>query len=188
MLRCGRCENRLFSSPRADRRRYVCLSGPDHGGCGRLTVTAPALEELITEAVLYRLDSPELADTIHGRGSSDDRIQILSTDLDAADARREELSTAYGEGTIEIAEWLIARRPIEQRIEQTTRALARLTKTSNLTTFMGTGSELRAAWAGLNLDRQHAIVKAVLDHAAIAPGRAGVQSVELERVSPIWRV
>lgn len=38
MLRCGQCGGVLFSSPRATTRRYVCLSGPDHGGCGRLTV------------------------------------------------------------------------------------------------------------------------------------------------------
>lgn len=57
MLRCGRCGNKLFSSRRQDTRRYVCLSGPDHGGCGRLTVVAPPLEEWLAEAVLYRLDS-----------------------------------------------------------------------------------------------------------------------------------
>ena len=40
MLRCGRCGNRLFSQARHSNpdnrvRRYVCLKGPDHGGCGR---------------------------------------------------------------------------------------------------------------------------------------------------------
>ena len=57
LLRCGRCGNRLFSSARRRDRRYVCLSGPDHGGCGRLTVVADPLERWITDTVLYRLQS-----------------------------------------------------------------------------------------------------------------------------------
>ncbi|WP_212721813.1 recombinase family protein [Nocardioides dongxiaopingii] len=187
LLRCGRCGNRLFSSPRADRRRYVCLSGPDHGGCGRLTVTAPPLEAILAEAVLYRLDSPELADAMTGRTSTDQRTRALSAELDTLTDRRDELSKAYGDGLITMPEWLTARRPIESGIEQTTRALARLTNTSALTGLVGTGNELRTAWNTLNLDRQHAIVKAVLDHAVIAPGRAGVHTVELERVQPLWQ-
>jgi site-specific DNA recombinase len=57
MLRCGKCGNRLYSSARENSRRYVCLSGPDHGGCGRLTVVADPLERFIADAVLYRLDT-----------------------------------------------------------------------------------------------------------------------------------
>ena len=67
MLRCGKCGNRLFSSARADTRRYVCLSGPDHGGCGALTITADPLERLVADAVLFRLDTADLADTLSGR-------------------------------------------------------------------------------------------------------------------------
>lgn len=56
--RCGKCEGKLFSSRRQNSRRYVCQSGPDHGGCGRLTVVAEPLEQFVTEQVLYRLDTP----------------------------------------------------------------------------------------------------------------------------------
>ncbi|HMK99492.1 MAG TPA: recombinase family protein, partial [Acidimicrobiales bacterium] len=52
LLRCGRCGNRLFSAARVNRRRYVCNSGPDHGGCGKMTVVAGPVEELIADAVL----------------------------------------------------------------------------------------------------------------------------------------
>lgn len=85
-----------------------------------------------------------------------------------------------------MSEWLTARRPIDERIEQTERALARLTRTAALAGRAGNVHELAAARRGLNLDRQHAIVKAVLDHAVIAPGCAGVRTVELERVTPVW--
>lgn len=150
-------------------------------------MTAEPLEELIAEGVLYRLDSPELTDAIAGRTSTDIHTRTLADDLDQAKERMDELAKAYGDGMIGMQEWLTARRPIEQRIEQTSRQLARLTKTTALAGMVGNGHQLREAWAGLNLDRQHSIVKAVLDHAVIAPGRAGVHTVELERVTPIWR-
>lgn len=188
LLRCGKCSNRLFSSPRVNRRRYVCLAGPDHGGCGRLTVTAEPLEDLITAAVLFRLDSPELGDAMTGRHSTDAQTAALAAQHDAAKARMDELATAFGEGVVSMSEWVTAKRPIEQRLEQTTRQLARLTRTTALAGLVGNGEQLRSSWATLNLTRQHAIVKAVLDHAVIAPGRPGIQTVELERVAPVWRV
>src|SRR3712207_4958755 len=45
LLRCGRCGGQLFAAPRENSRRYVCLSGPDHGGCGRLTGVAEPPED-----------------------------------------------------------------------------------------------------------------------------------------------
>lgn len=43
------------------------MAGPDHGGCGRLTVVAAPVEDLLARAVLLRLDSPDLADALSGR-------------------------------------------------------------------------------------------------------------------------
>lgn len=83
MLRCGRCGNRLFSqacyhNPDRRVRRYVCLTGPDQGGYGRLTVVAEPVEQLVTDAVLARLDSPHLADALAGRTSPDHDVADLS--------------------------------------------------------------------------------------------------------------
>jgi site-specific DNA recombinase len=98
LLRCGRCDNKLFSSARGERRRYVCASGPDHGGCGRLTVVAPPLEELIADAVLYRLDTPELADALAGRAAADERSAALAEELSADRAQLDELAASTPSG------------------------------------------------------------------------------------------
>ena len=113
MLRCGKCDNRLFSSYRADsaRRRYVCLSGPDHGGCGRMTVVAAPVEEWIAEAVLYRLDTDTIADQLAGRRPTDERTATLSDELAADESRLAELADAYGAGHVTLSEWLTAKDP-----------------------------------------------------------------------------
>jgi hypothetical protein len=45
----------------------------------------------------------------------------------------------------------------------------------------GNGQQLRASWDELNLTRQAAIVRAVLDHAVIAPGFLGARTLDPDR-------
>jgi DNA invertase Pin-like site-specific DNA recombinase len=188
LLRCGKCDKKLFSSVREERRRYVCLSGPDQGGCGRLTVVAPPLEELIAEAVLYRLDTPELADALAGRAAADEHSAALAEQLSADRAQLDELAGLFAERAITSREWLTARKSIEERVNHAERQLARASHSDALAGLVGNGSALRAQWASLNLTRQHAIVAAILDHAVIGPGAPGARSLDPARVTPIWRL
>ncbi len=193
MLRCGRCGNRLYSQARHSNpqnrvRRYVCLRGPDHGGCGRLTVVAAPVEELLTEAVLARLDSPQLADVLAGKATADADVAALAAQVDADQQRLDELAGLYADGAITAREWIAARDPITDRITAARRDIAAATDTTAVYELAGTGSALRTGWADLDLGRQQAIVKAVLDHAVIAPGTPGARRLDIDRVAPVWRV
>ncbi len=188
LLRCGRCGKRLYSARRRESRRYVCQSGPDHGGCGHLTVVADPLEILVADAVLYRLDTPDLAEALAGRARQDKDTARL---MDAVSADREQLAVLtahYADRRIPINEWLAARTIIEDRMKVTEKRLRRATSTVHLTGVIGQGQALRTQWATLNLSRQFAIVKAILDHAVILPGKTGARTLDPERVKPIWRL
>jgi site-specific DNA recombinase len=169
-------------------RRYVCLSGPDHGGCGRLTVVAGPLEELIAAAVLYRLDTPALADAVAGRAAQDEQSAALAETIAADRAQLDELAQLYASRAIPAREWLAARAPIEGRIHDTERRLARMTSTDALAGLVGNGTRLLPQWAELNVTRQHAIVGAVLDHAVIGPGTPGARGLDPARVDLVWRL
>ena len=188
LVRCGRCESTLYSQARATSRRYVCLSGPDHGGCGRLTVVAAPLEELVTNAVLYRLDTAELADTLAGRNRTDTQAAGLTDAIAADRAQLDELAGLYAARDIGVREWMAARRPIEDRIADADKRLGRLTQSSALVGLVGNGRALRSTWDELNLTRQHAIIAAVLDHVTIAPGTLGARQLDPNRVDPAWRL
>jgi site-specific DNA recombinase len=192
MLRCGRCDTRLFSAarhqPAGVRRRYVCSSGPDHGGCGRLTVVAEPVEDVIVDAVLSRLDSPMLAHYMAGRTQSDAALAALSETLAADQRQLEELAGLYAAGAVTAREWIAARDPIQHRIQLTEKELAAATGTSAVAGLAGQGSVLRGQWPDLTLDRRHAIVKAVLDHAVIAPGVPAARRLDINRVQPVWRI
>lgn len=187
LLRCGRCGNRLYSSARVNTRRYVCASGPDHGGCGRLTVVADPVEQLIADAVLIRLSSPDLAHALAGRASADEQSAALAEQIAADRDQLEELATMYGTKDITAKEWMSARNPIEQRLRDSERRLSRATSTSALDGLIGLGGALGAQWADLNLDRQHAVITTLLDHAVITPGTPGARSLDPARVQPHWR-
>lgn len=196
MLRCGRCNNVLFSQARhpnhpgsrTPTRRYVCLSGPDHGGCGRLTVVAEPVEALITQAVLTRLDSPELADALAGKVNQNAELDAVAEQLAADQARLEELAGLYADGQVTAREWMTARDPIQARIRDAERRLAQAADTGPLHSVVGNAGRLRGGWHTIGLDRRQAIVKTVLDHAVIAPGTPGARSLDINRVQPQWRL
>lgn len=187
LVHCGRCDGKLFSSRRPDARRYVCMGGPDHGGCGKMTIVAEPLEELVTAAVLYRLDSPQLAEVLQGHAAQDEQTAALSEQLVADRAQLAELAQMFAVREIGRVEWLTAREAIDARVSDTERRLARMTRNDALDGVVGNGAALSATWAELSLSRQHAIVKAVMDRAVVAPGKRS-PVFNPERVDLVWRI
>jgi site-specific DNA recombinase len=187
LLRCGVCDSVLVARPRQDgSRRYVCAKGPGLPGCGKVAIVAEPVEGFIAEAVLYRLDTPELAEALEGAATPDDSADRAN--LAADKAQLEELATAYGEKEVTFAEYLVARRPIEARIEAGRRALARLTRTEAITPYIGNSSGLRDSFVDLPLTSQRAIVASVLDRIVVQPAVPGRNRFDPGRLEPVWRI
>jgi len=187
LLVCGHCGERLVARPRGDgTRRYACAKGPGFSGCNKTAINAEPLEPFIAEAVLHRLDSPELAAALTQRPPEPDG-QRWYDQLDTDQAQLEELATAYGQREITMAEWRKARDPIEQRISAARKQLAKTTRASALDPFIGKSDELRSDWGNLDLSQQHAIVAAVLDHLVVGPARRGYNRFDETRLTPLWR-
>lgn len=187
LLRCGLCGETLVSRPKAGgARAYVCAKGPGFSGCGRITVMAEPLEQFVVEAVLYRLDSPELAAAMSGEPGDPD-AQRWQAEIEQSRAELDELAAMYGRREIGLSEWQAARTPIERRVTDAKKQLGRLTRTTALAGQIGHATELRERWTTLPLSRQHAIVAAVLDHLVVAPGRRGYNKFDVGRFTPAWR-
>jgi hypothetical protein len=179
----------LTARPRADHeRRYICAKGPGNPGCGAIAVLAEPLEAFITEAVLYRLDTPALAAALAGKIREDEAAAASHARLEKDNAQLAELADAYGQQFISLAEYLAARVPIQRRIDAARRELSRLTQTSAVGRYVGAATVLRQAWPDLPLTRQHAVVAAILDHAVVSPAVRGRSVFDPQRVSPLWRL
>lgn len=154
-----------------------------------MAIVAPGIEELVQAAVLYRLDSPELAEALNGRNNQDEATAALSDSLAVDRTQLNELAQMYAVREIGRSEWMTARKPIDARITDVERRLSRMTRTDALAGIVGNGAALAQQWASLNLSRQHAIVKAVLDHVVISPAdRRGQREVNPDRADLVWRI
>jgi site-specific DNA recombinase len=189
MCRCGLCGTKMYSVPRWETRRYLCRSGTDFDkGCGRMAINALSLERLIAEAVLYRLDTPDLAAAMAGRARDEDAAAALQATIDADVAQLEELTKLYASRSISAVEWVQARDTIEARLGESRKQYEHVRGFSEVSDFVGNSDALRRQWGTLNLDRQRAIVKSVLDHVVILPAKRNTNVLDPTRVNPIWRI
>jgi site-specific DNA recombinase len=188
LLKCSICGATLVARPRGDgERRYVCAKGPGLPGCGGIAILADPLEQLVAEAVLHRLDTPELAAALVGAASEDVDAEAAHSSLAADRAQLDQLATAYGEVQITFSEYLAARKPIESRIEAGQRKISRLTQTTAIADHVGDATELRSTWADLPLNRQRSVVAAVLDRLVVGRALKGRNRFDPDRVTPVWR-
>lgn len=187
LLRCGLCGESLVARPRSGgQRRYACARGPGLSGCGHVYINADQVEAFVVEAVLWRLDSPELTAALRAPRDEPD-AERLQHETEDAQAQLTELADAYGNKLIGLPEWLAARKPIEARLTAARKQLAKASRTSALEDHLGDSAGLRERWQTLDLTRQRAIVAAVLDHTTVAPGRPGYNKFDPQRLTPVWR-
>lgn len=188
LLRCGLCGAPMVARPTAERvRRYVCAKGPGQAGCGRMSATAEPVEQLVAEAVLLRLDTPEMAAALAESHAQQAELAELHDRVAADQAMLDELIADYTDHRITRSEWLAARDSIQARIDQNRRRLSRLSPTTAVDEYAGHADLLRPAWAGLPLSRQQAVVRVILDHVVVHPAKPG-RGFDPDRFSPVWRL
>jgi DNA invertase Pin-like site-specific DNA recombinase len=184
IARCGRCGSPLWNSNRTDngRRvsRYCCIKRPGAPGCGATTVVAERLDELITDAVLHRLGTRAMAKALRKppRRRVDVDVTRLERDL-------EDLAADFGAGSISRREWLAARKPLDERLARARRTLDATNGTAALAPFHGT--DVRETWDKLDVDRQRAVLSALIDRVVVRPAtKPGTFTPD--RVDVVWRV
>lgn len=146
MCRCSKCGNKMFSIMRYETRRYLCRSGPGFYGCGSVSITAGPIEEIIAEAVLFRLDTPELEAVLNGKALQAPHTTALQASVDADVAQLEELAQNYADRAVSAAKWIQARKTIEARLANTRKRLVSAMGAQDAFHYIGQGSALRSPW------------------------------------------
>lgn len=188
LLRCGKCGATLHSAPTNGRRRYGCTMDAAGRGCGGIFIYAEMLEAFITEAILMRLDTPQMLAALNQAPAGNDEATAVAGQIQTDTSRMDGLATMWADGEMSRAEWITARNRIEPRLVANRAALTRLTQRDAVAAYAGRGTELRDRWDSLTLSRQVAVVKAVLDHAIILPATTpGRRGLDPARIEPVWR-
>jgi site-specific DNA recombinase len=75
------------------------------------------LEKFIAQAVLYRLDSPAMHETLTDGGADQDEARRVADAIQADTNRMDDLAAMWADGEISRAEWSKARKRIQDRLE-----------------------------------------------------------------------
>lgn len=188
LLVCHHCGERLVARPRSGgKRRYACAKGPGFSGCGKTYITADEAELVVTEALLHRLDSAGLQRAQEQRLRKAPAAQRWLEEAEQAQQQLAELAEMYGRREVSLVEWKAARKPIEQRLSNARKQLAKVSRSSVLDRYIGNGAGLRAEWDSLDLSQQHAIAAAVFDSVRVGPGRRGYNRFDESRLTTVVR-
>jgi len=187
VVRCGLCGAEMVSGGQRHNPYYLCKRRPNSVACGHVAMNGTALDRIITEAVLTRLDSPEFVAAVAKRdrttNGADDLVTVLTSDRD----RLEELGRLWAAGEIPTAGWKTANAELQRRIESAERRLASQAGTSVLAGLPGNGAQLRKQWESLSISRRAAVVRAMLDEVTVHPAAYHGSRDFLARVTPHWR-
>jgi len=155
--------------------RNVCGAGNGLRGCGGVSIVGEPLEEFVTDAVLFRLDTPALAEALSRTDSPEDRSADLLSSLRADEAQLEELARAYARKQISLSEWAHRSQRIEGRLAAQRDRLQRTDHQRTLRAVAGQGNALRRRWPELNLDQRRAVIDTLVDRLG-GPSRPAPQA------------
>jgi site-specific DNA recombinase len=194
LLRCWKCggEQRMGGGAylyHADGRRiprYVCPAPPE--GCAGTTVQMESADRIVSDMVLYRLDSPELAKMLKARRGSATKDATLMNDLAAAEGRQRELDAAWARGEMSGERLASRQRELDEVIDGLRRQLALIRQVEPLERILGEPSGLRSTWNALPTSRQRAIIDVLIEKIVVHPPTTRGPTVDVNRFEPIWRV
>lgn len=187
MAVCGCCGAALVARPKQGGTRcYVCASGIDFSGCGKIRRLADPIETYVVEEALSAWDPVKLSDALTARAGNGDH-NGLGAELVRYEDRLEALKRAhYVEGEITRADYLQLGAELEARIENLQRQVAG--RASRRTLSVIPGGDLRAWWDGASLDRRRAVLVLVLDQVVVLPAVKGRNFFDPACVRIDWKV
>ncbi|MDN4595899.1 recombinase family protein [Leifsonia virtsii] len=188
LLRCGRCGGVLFHSGPPNIRRYQCQLATDDSTCGRLYINALKIEGWAAAAAIMRLDAPGMTSLLAARVTDDDRHTAQIADVMKAERALTELAEMLGAGELSRAEYAAARKVAAERHVEALRELDRATGTHVLDGIDPDRAALTRSWERLDLPRQRAIMRTLLEYAIIHPRPRGTRKLDPTRIEARWTV
>lgn len=185
MVFCGLCGKPLRSRPdRTGKRRYVCSALPAHGGCGRMGIVADPLEDMVVAAVLRVLDDPALDARMAEHDGADAEQRLVVDEITRDEATLRELSNDfYIERRISRVEYESAASGLRERVATARGRLRRRRRTPVLAEVSGHAVD---RWPALGLDRQRAVIAALIERIDIAPSARIGSRFDVDRVYVTW--
>jgi site-specific DNA recombinase len=180
LLVCGNCGHALAGSSRTPRpgadgaarpvvTSFICNTA--QGGCGKIRIDYPPVEQWVLGMVFARLDVPGVRDALSTReeaGDDDDLRQRIAD----AQRRLEGLDDQYADGILDGQRY---RRQVERLSKQVAEMRAGLAEAQRSTFVIDTnGRSLRDVWGEHDPTWQRTLLGHLIEKVVIEPHPAGV--------------
>jgi DNA invertase Pin-like site-specific DNA recombinase len=188
LLVCGRkgCGMKLLSKrPSRSLERYECKR-VDARGCGKLTISAPKVEQVVLDRLWEALDSDALRQALVSRPDA-----ALARQLQADEAQLAWLGQTLGADPLKRPAFLAAVGEVEGRIRQARARMARQHRAQALGDLAAGVDKVKAAWDGWGLERRRQLLLVCIDRVIVHPsplGRKQGRAFDRSRVEVVWRV
>lgn len=181
---CGVCGSRMFGASRGPNRPRLYACQRIHGGCGRMSVVARALDEYVVGLVLGAAGRANLSMVRAERHVKDSERLVREVAED--EQALSELAEDLGARRISRAEWIAARTHIEPRLTENRATLKALGAGDQLPAGLATIDD--ETWDALPFEQKRAVVKLFIDRIVVDPiGNKAGRVFRPERLRVSWR-
>jgi DNA invertase Pin-like site-specific DNA recombinase len=157
---------------------------PGRPACGKVSILAEPVEEMVTGAVFVAVDTPKLGQMIDRR-PDDGGVEAELADIER---QMDELADMFARGSTSARQFERMNKTLMDRAEAARGRMHAEQSTSALAPYAGQSGRLRAAWDGLSLEQRRQVLAAAIDHVTITPATTrGRYSVHADRVNITWR-
>jgi DNA invertase Pin-like site-specific DNA recombinase len=177
LLHCGKCGTKLNGETKRDhkeaplRRVYVCRSQGDEQkkhGCGGVRRGALPLEHFIREAVIYRLETPELARLLQNDQPGDVRVGELLERRAVLTRQQTYLEDDYAVGNVTRQQF---KRMNTRNTEEASKIELELeTLNRQRVSILPVGQSIREAWEDESTEWRRQLISLVVDKIIVKPG------------------
>lgn len=187
LLVCGVCGKKLVTNNKDGFLKYICRKDTVTGrGCEGVYVTAEPVENFLVTAVLTRLNFPEMEKSL-SQTKPNPKLLAVSTELAGLDDRYIEFAEIMGQGEMTRVEYQAAKKIVDERKADLERSLAKERGVISSSGALGSPELISKKWKSLNLDRQRAILKAILESVYVDKVIQRGMPFNPQRLRPIWR-
>ncbi|MFF3657334.1 hypothetical protein [Streptomyces olivochromogenes] len=144
----------------------MCPNTPGTDACAGTAANAERTDEHVRDMVLAALESPALMQRLR---DEDHAGKELYDEIRADEEELEALAEDMGERRISRKEWMIARKPVEDRLNLNRARLAKVSRIAVLSSFVGTFEDMRARWENMNNSQRRAIITTCVRSIEVRP-------------------
>lgn len=179
---CGLCGGACYGQARTERgvriRRYHCKKYNTRGetvGCSGVVRRADAMEYLVTEAVLMRFDSPEVARALTPVEDKA-RVQTLTEQVVTLQRRKQMLAAEHALEPYE--DYGVMLSAIKSKMEASQGELNRLRSEKAKKAMVPALGQIRDLWADASLEWKASVIRLVVDKVIIHPSSRSLYAWE----------